>query len=216
MPDLTAEAIWLRMSWTRLLSPDTLIGALVMLLIFGLAGLLVTRLLTRAIALVLERDRDKRIDRMVATFLEQFARAFVWVIVLMLYAHTIPALDRLATALLASVSIASVVIGLAAQSTLANFVSGVSLLFYRPFRIGDRLQVNAPGGVETAVVESVSLGYALATSVKYDLTEEIKKRFDTEGIEIPYPYQNVVILEKPATPCKNPELDSSVPHDGPT
>jgi len=30
---------------------------------------------------------------------------------------------------------------MAAQSTLGNLISGVSLLLYRPFRLGDRLQV---------------------------------------------------------------------------
>ncbi|MCT4334734.1 mechanosensitive ion channel family protein [Paracoccus sp. YLB-12] len=73
----------------------------------------------------------------------------------------IPALDKLATALLASVSVASVVFGLAAQSTLSNFVAGMSLIFYRPFRLGDKLQISAPTGVETGIVEDVSLGYTV-------------------------------------------------------
>ncbi len=92
----------------------------------------------------------------------------------MFYAHMIPALDRLATALLASVSVASLVFGLAARSTLSNFVAGFSLILYRPFRLGDKLQINAPGGVETGVV-----------------------RFNAAGIEIPYAYQNVLIKEVP-------------------
>ena len=79
----------------------------------------------------------------------------------MLYAHMIPALDKLATALQASVSVASVVFGLAAQSTLSNFVAGFSLIFYRPFRLGDKLQISAPAGVETGIVEDVSLGYTI-------------------------------------------------------
>ena len=73
----------------------------------------------------------------------------------------LPASMRLRTALLASVSVASIVIGLAAQSTLANFVAGISLIFYRPFRLGDRIQINAPTGLETGIVEDVSLGYTV-------------------------------------------------------
>ncbi|WP_237267448.1 mechanosensitive ion channel family protein [Sulfitobacter alexandrii] len=98
---------------------------------------------------------------MAIAFLSKVASAFVWIMILMFYAHMIPALDRLATALLASVSVASVVFGLAAQSTLSNFVAGFSLIFYRPFRLGDKLQINAPTGVETGVVEDVSLGYTI-------------------------------------------------------
>jgi small-conductance mechanosensitive channel len=63
------------------------------------------------------------------------------------------------TALLAGASVVSVVIGLAAQSTLGNLVAGVSITIYRPFRLGDTLQVAAPTGTEIGVVELISLGY---------------------------------------------------------
>jgi small-conductance mechanosensitive channel len=78
---------------------------------------------------------------------------------LILYAHLIPVLRSLGTALLTGASIASVVIGLAAQSTLGNLVAGVAITLYRPFRLGDRLQVAAPTGTEVGSVESISLGY---------------------------------------------------------
>lgn len=275
-------------SWISKIHTDTWAGALVLLVLFWLGGLIVSWILRRTIRLVMERDRDQRIDRMAASFLAKVASVFVWVLALMFYAHMIPALDRLSTALLASVSVASIVIGLAAQSTLANFVAGLSLIFYRPFRLGDRIQINAPTGIETGIVEDVSLGYtilqtfdnrrviisnsvisntvminltavhprvmaivpfsisydadidrarevvlelaeahdqveevvgcpvmllgassvdlslrvwcadpAIAAGVKYDLTERIKKRFDAEGIEIPFAYQNLIVKSLP-------------------
>jgi small conductance mechanosensitive channel len=52
-----------------------------------------------------------------------------------------------------------VVIGLAAQSTLGNLVAGVSIIIYRPFRLGDTLQLAAPTGADIGVVELISLGY---------------------------------------------------------
>jgi small-conductance mechanosensitive channel len=54
-----------------------------------------------------------------------------------------------------------VIIGLAAQNTLSNLVAGISLLLYRPFKLGDRLQVIAPTGLETGTIESLTLGYTL-------------------------------------------------------
>ena len=33
----------------------------------------------------------------------------------------------------------SVIVGLAAQSTLSNLIAGISLVLYRPFKVGDRL-----------------------------------------------------------------------------
>jgi small-conductance mechanosensitive channel len=63
------------------------------------------------------------------------------------------------TALLTGAGVASVVIGLAAQSALGNLVAGVSIAIYRPFRLGDVLQVTAPTGTDIGVVELISLGY---------------------------------------------------------
>jgi small-conductance mechanosensitive channel len=140
---------------------DTWSGALALAILFWVGGLLLSWTLHRAIWLVIERDRDQRIDRMTARFRSKVASVFVWLIILMFYAHMFPALDRLSTALLASVFVATIVIGLAAQSTLSNFVSSLSLIFYRPFRLGDRIQINAPTGLETGVVEDVSLGYTI-------------------------------------------------------
>ena len=64
-------------------------------------------------------------------------------------------------ALLAGVSVVSVIFGLAAQNTLGNLVAGIAVLLYRPFRVGDLIQVTAPRGNEIGEVESISLGYTI-------------------------------------------------------
>jgi small-conductance mechanosensitive channel len=63
--------------------------------------------------------------------------------------------------LLTGVSLMSVILGLAAQTTLGNLVSGISLVLYKPFRQGDRLQIQAPTGLEVGEVENISLGYTV-------------------------------------------------------
>ena len=139
------------------LHPDTLIGALVYLLLFVIVALLLSRLLRVTVRGALLRRAH--LDRTTMIFLQQIGIAAIWVIMLILYAHLIPVLRSLGTALLTGASIASVVIGLAAQSTLGNLVAGVAITLYRPFRLGDRLQVAAPTGTEVGCVEMLSLGY---------------------------------------------------------
>ena len=141
----------------RRLHPDSLVGALVYLLI----TVLIAQLLSRALRIAVGGAvlRHTHIDRTTLIFLQQFGIAVIWVLMLILYAHLIPVLRSLGTALLTGASIASVVIGLAAQSTLGNLVAGVAITLYRPFRLGDRLQVAAPTGTETGTVETLSLGY---------------------------------------------------------
>src|SRR6202162_6011498 len=139
------------------LKPDTLIGAIAYLVIFILAALLLARTLRAAVHAAM--TRSGHLDRTTISFLQQMGSAMIWVIILILYAHLIPVLRSMGTALLAGASVASVVIGLAAQSTLGNLVAGVSITIYRPFRLGDTLQVPAPTGTEIGVVELISLGY---------------------------------------------------------
>lgn len=145
----------------RFIDPSTLIGALIYLVLFLLLGWAVSTVTRRSLQAAILNDKRHHIDPMAIGFLQDLAGVVIWVVMLVLYAHLIPGLRALGTALLAGASVVSVVVGLAAQSTLGNFVAGISLLLYRPFRVGDRLQVTAPTGVETGTVESLSLGYTI-------------------------------------------------------
>src|SRR5579871_5616184 len=146
----------------HILSPDSLLGALVYLAVFVLFAVVVSSLLRRAVNASM--IRKGHIDRTTISFLQQFGSALTWVIVLILYAHLIPVLRSMGSALLTGVSIASVVIGLALQSTLGNLVAGIAITIYRPFRLGDTLQIAAPTGTEIGVVENISLGYTTLRS----------------------------------------------------
>ena len=150
----------LKIGWDdlrRFLQPDTFVGALVYLALFVVMATLLSRLLRATVRGVLLRRAH--LDLTTMTFLQQMGVVAIWVVMLILYAHLIPVLRSLGTALLTGASIASVVIGLAAQSTLGNVVAGVAITLYRPFRLGDRLQVTAPTGTEIGNVDTLSLGY---------------------------------------------------------
>jgi small conductance mechanosensitive channel len=144
-----------------LLEPDTPLGIVFYAILFLVLAGLLSRALRLAVEKVLARDEHGLIDRTVASFLTQLAQIAIYVFALTFYAHLIPALSRVGTALLAGVSIASVVIGLAAQNTLGNLVAGVAILLYRPIRLDDLVQVTTPAGPETGVVERLTLGYTL-------------------------------------------------------
>lgn len=275
---------WLISKEAGLLNPSSWQGMLFYAVVFSLVALLLMRLVRLAARISLREHATFPIDRTSITFLGQFLQVVIFTAAFALYAHLIPELRALGTALLAGVSIASVVVGLAAQNTLGNVIAGISLLLYRPFHVGDNVQVVAPTGIETGTVEGVTLGYTVlrtfdnrrivvpnslianevtvnltavdpkamaiipvsisytadldrarailielakahpqvqevvgcpltdigpssatlslrawtqdagaAGKVKSDLLEQLKKRFDQEGIELPYPYSNVVI-----------------------
>ncbi|MEL7689428.1 mechanosensitive ion channel family protein [Citromicrobium bathyomarinum] len=146
---------------THYIDPNHLWGAVAIGILFLIFGLLLTRLLRHAIHALIDHDPNEHLDRMTLSFISNLATFVMWIVLALVFCHAVPALNKLTTSLLAGVSIVSVVIGFAAQSTLGNLVSGISLVIYKPFRRGDRLQLTTPTGLETGIVEDLSLGYTV-------------------------------------------------------
>jgi small conductance mechanosensitive channel len=144
-----------------LLNSHTVTGAVTYALLVLMIAWIAARGLRLAVTEALARTDRTTIDRTSVFFVTQLAQIMIFVVALTFYAHLIPELRSVGTALLASVGVASIVVGLAAQNTLGNIVAGISLIIYRPFQVDDQIQVTAPTGLETGVVESLSLGYTV-------------------------------------------------------
>jgi small-conductance mechanosensitive channel len=140
-----------------LLDPQTLVGALFFAIVFLIAASTLAAIVRKAA----RRIEAHLSDATGLAFASALVQVLAYLIGFVLYAHLVPALRSLGTALLAGVSVVSVVLGLAAQNTLANLIAGLSLVLYRPIRIGDRVQLNTPKGMVTATVEMLTLGYTV-------------------------------------------------------
>lgn len=74
---------------------------------------------------------------------------------------TILALDQLGfnvTGLLAGLGVAGLALGFAAKDTLANFIAGITILWDRPFRVGDRVEIdNEFGQVKKITLRSTRI-----------------------------------------------------------
>lgn len=138
--------------------PATLSGALIFAGIFAFLGVVGSLFIRKIGRRALRHDA---VDRMAVALLRPLAEIALWLTLGLAYAHLIPGLRSLGTAMLAGASVASIVLGVAAQNTLGNLIAGLALLLYRPFQVGDRLQVQAPAGPEVGTVESVTLGYTI-------------------------------------------------------
>ena len=143
--------------------PGSLSGALLLGAVLFIVGLLASWLVRRMLKEAILHDKAERIDEITLQFTSRLIMMIGWLILATLYAHLVPALNRISSTLLAGVGLMSVIIGFAAQQTLGNLVAGVSLILYKPFRRGDRLQVQAPtkDECETGTVEEISLGFTL-------------------------------------------------------
>src|SRR5215471_6934650 len=96
---------------TELVDPNTLIGALSWALVFTGAAVI----LTAAIRRTARRLEPHLTDPTGLHFVTALGQVLAYLVSFVLYAHVVPQLRALGTALLAGVSVVSVVVGLAAQ-----------------------------------------------------------------------------------------------------
>lgn len=154
----------------NIFNPDTLPGAIFYAVLLLFLTLIVSTIARRFIHSVISRTQRPSFDRTSATFISQLLQVSILIVAIIVYFQIIPALRAIGTAILATAGVASIVLGLAAQNTLGNIISGMSLLLYRPVRLGDKIKVYASAGDETGVVESITLGY---TTLKMPNIEKI-------------------------------------------
>lgn len=240
-------------------------------------GKLVIRMVVGAIRKVM---RKQDVDRTLETFICNLVRVALTVVVVI---AAVGALGVETTSFIAIFGAAGLAVGLALQGSLSNFASGVLIVLFRPYRVGDFIEAaGIAGSVEqvqilttilktgdnkqiivpnSQIMDSIITNYSandtrridmvvgvsyeddldkvratleeliaaedrilaepaaiiavseLADSsvnfvvrpwastsdywgVKFDLTEAIKKRFDKDGISIPFPQQDVHLYKE--------------------
>jgi small conductance mechanosensitive channel len=117
----------------------------------ALAIFVIGRWIAKVVVRFAERMMGKaRLDDMLVTFLGNILYTALLLVVV------IAALDQLGvqtTSLLAVFGAAGLAIGLALKDSLANFSSGVMLIIFRPFKVGDLIEA---AGI-TGIVEEVRI-----------------------------------------------------------
>jgi small conductance mechanosensitive channel len=119
-----------------------LVGAVVILVIGWSVSMWAGRAMMR-----LSR-RASRLDPTLTTFLASFVR---WAILAFTLIAMLSQFGIQTTSLIAVLGAASIAIGLALQGTLSHFASGVMLLLFRPFRVGDDIEVGTNAGTVRAI-----------------------------------------------------------------
>ena len=75
--------------------------------------------------------------------------------------YTIPSLRSLGLTLLASAGIFAAVLGFASQQAFSNIISGLFIVIFKPFRVGDRVKV---GSQNYGTVEDITLRHTILRS----------------------------------------------------
>ena len=250
---------------------DVGIGLITAIVIFYV-GRMVVRLVTRGLRRVMNA---RAVDQTLVSFISNLVNMILMVVVVI---AAVGALGVQTTSFIAILGAAGLAVGLALQGSLSNFASGVLIIVFRPYKVGDFIEAAGIAGVvvevqilttvlktgdnkqvivpNSQIMGSIITNYSanetrrvdmvvgvsydddldkvrktleeliaaeqrilgdpaptiavsdLADSsvnfvvrpwvntadywgVKFDLTEAIKKRFDQDGISIPFPQQDV-------------------------
>ena len=101
-------------------------------------------------------------------FLKGIITAVIWAAAIFSAMASIPAFSKTWETAIASSGIAAVVLGLAAQSTLANVFAGISLSASRsrPFDIGDRVKIDS---IEPGYVENITLRHTMIKTYQNEI-----------------------------------------------
>lgn len=91
------------------------------------------------------------------TLLRRIVNVGIYLIGIGAAIYVVPQLRQLSLALFASAGFLGIVVGLAAQNAFSNVISGVFLVIFQPFRVGDRIETKNHSGT----VEDITLRHTV-------------------------------------------------------
>ena len=132
-------------------------------LIFGVAVLIIAFVLLRALRLILNRfikkaSEDLKVDPTQYKFLKNALSFIIYLGAVSLIFLTIPPLKSLGLTLFAGAGIFAAIVGFASQAAFSNIVSGIFIIIFKPFRVGDIIKLTNTG---LGSVEDITLRHTV-------------------------------------------------------
>ncbi|MEM6729836.1 MAG: mechanosensitive ion channel domain-containing protein [Pseudomonadota bacterium] len=124
----------------------SVLGSILSAILIIIAGFIVAGWVSRRIKGIAGRHRS--LDVTLFEFLAQIAR---YVIIAFTILFVLNTFGVRTTSIVAAIGAAGLAIGLALQGTLSNVAAGIMIIFFRPFKQGDFVQVNDKMGTVKAI-----------------------------------------------------------------
>lgn len=131
--------------------------------LFALAVLVVAFIISTIIKFSMGRflriaSLKLKVDPTKYKFLKNAVDFLVYLIAVIVIFKSIPSLNAFGNGLIASAGVLAAIVGFASQSAFSNIVSGIFLVIFRPFSVGDRIKV---GQLYTGDVEDITLRHTI-------------------------------------------------------
>ena len=142
--------LWLQ---TKTTGVDFAINVVIAIIIFFIG-----RMIARAIAKGVRRIMQaQEVDKILESFVSNL---LYWVLMVFVIITSINKIGVQTTSLIAIMAAAGLAIGLALQGSLANFASGVLIVMFRPYKVGDWVEA---AGISGSVLQVQILTTVLTT-----------------------------------------------------
>jgi small-conductance mechanosensitive channel len=153
--------------WERTgdLGPTLLVLLKIVLIV--LSAFVVERVLVSLLRSAYTRARAQGHDEVTRyRFFRNATRSMVAIIALGMIAYTIPSIRSFAVTLFAGAGILAALIGFSAQKAFSNIISGIFIVAFKPFRVGDNILIGSsatgPGIPDrSGIVEDITLRHTV-------------------------------------------------------
>lgn len=132
-------------------------------IVFALIVLAVAIIVSRVLKFVVDRFVKSaalklKVDHTRYRFFKNATDFVIYLAATIIIFRSIPALRTYGNTLLASAGVLAAILGFASQSAFSNIISGIFLVIFRPFSVGDRVQI---GQLYTGDVEDITLRHTV-------------------------------------------------------
>ena len=132
-------------------------------LIFSLIVLAVAFVVGRIIRFILGRfikasARKLKVDPTRYNFFKNAVDFIIFLVATIIIFRSIPSLHAFSSTLLTGAGVLAAIVGFASQSAFSNIISGIFLVIFRPFSVGDRVKI---GQLYTGDVEDITLRHTV-------------------------------------------------------
>jgi small-conductance mechanosensitive channel len=135
-----------------------LLTIILILIVAGIASRLAKSAINKYLRNIADSRESKDYDNATRLrFLKNGVNFIIVILGILLITYTIPSLRALAVTLFAGAGIFAAFIAFASQTALSNIVSGIFIVWFKPFRVGDIVMVNTYFGV----VEDITLRHTV-------------------------------------------------------
>lgn len=132
---------------------------LIVSVVIVVLAVILSRILQKLMKVYFERSsRVLKVDPTRYKFLRNAVSFVVFMLAMTLIFYTIPALRTIGITLFAGAGIFAAIIGFASQEAFSNIISGIFIVIFKPFRVGDNIKI---GELHHGTVEDITLRHTI-------------------------------------------------------